>query len=155
MPFLAALAPLIGIGTAAGGATTAASVLGALGTLGGIAGAGTTIGETIANSGGNKAPTVPAPTPPNASQLAQQRALVAQQTPNVVGATSGLASPGYDSLIAQILAGTLGQPGSTAAGNAATGQNFSPVNAQPTNAAVQGQPIQLSDFVNNFSGGQQ
>lgn len=118
------------------------------GLLAGLAGTGASIGETIANSGAPKAPATPAPTPPNAQALAQQKALVAQQEPNVVGATSGLASPSYDSMIAQILAGTLGQPGSTAAGNAATGQNFSVANSQPTNAAVQGQPIQLSDFVN-------
>lgn len=119
--------------------------------IAGLAGTGISVGETLANSGGGApsptTPTTPAPTPPNAQALAQQKALVSQQTPNVVGATSGLASPGYDSLIAQILAGTLGQPGSTAAGNAATGQNFTPANSQPTNAAVQGQPIQLSDFV--------
>lgn len=128
----------------------------AIGAASAIAGAGTTIGEAIANSGGG-APTptpaaAPTATPPNTQALAQQRALVSQQTPNVVGATSGLASPSYDSLIAQILAGTVGQPGSTAAGNAATGQNFTPANAQATNAAVQGQPIALSDFLNNFTG---
>lgn len=125
------------------------------GLLAGLAGTGASIGETIANSGGGgktATPTTPTPTPPNAQALAQQRALVSQQTPNVVGATSGLASPSYDSLIAQILAGTVGQPGSTAAGNAATGQNFTPANAQATNAAVQGQPIALSDFLNNFTG---
>jgi hypothetical protein len=121
----------------------------ALAAIAGLAGTGVSVGEAIANSGGPpKTPTVPPPTPPNAQALAQQKALVAQQEPNVLGATSGLASPSYDSLIAQILAGTLGQPGSTAAGNAATGQNFSPANAQATNAAVQGQPLQLSDFLN-------
>jgi len=120
----------------------------AIGAAASIAGAGTSIGEAIANSSGPKTPGAPTPTPPNAQQLAQQKALVAQQAPNVVGATSGLASPGYDALIAQILAGTLGQPGSTAAGAAATGQNFSPVNSQATNAAVQGQPVSLSDFLN-------
>lgn len=128
-----------------------AVTLGLIASIGSLAGAGVGIGETIANSGGSKptTPTNPAATPPNAQALAQQKALVAQQEPNVVGATSGLASPSYDSIISQILAGTLGQPGSTAAGNAATGQNFSPVNAQATNAAVQGQPVNLSDFVAN------
>lgn len=116
--------------------------------IAGLAGTGVSVGETIANSGGPKTPATPAPTPPNAQALAQQRALVQQQLPNVLGATSGLASSSYDSLIAQILAGTLGQPGSTAAGNAAVGQNFSPANSQATNAAVQGSPVQLSDFVN-------
>jgi hypothetical protein len=113
---------------------------------GGLASAGLGIANAV--GGAPTAPTIPPPKPPDANALAQQRALVAQQTPNVVGATSGLASPSYDSLIAQILAGTLGQPGSTAAGNAATGQNFSPVNAQPTNAAVTGGDIGLSNFLN-------
>lgn len=108
--------------------------------------AGVGLADTI--SGPPKPPGPPTPTPPTIQQLTQQRALVAQQAPNVVGATSGLANPAYDSLMAQILAGTLGQPGSTAAGAAATGQNFSPANSQATNAAVQGQPVQLSDFVN-------
>jgi hypothetical protein len=144
---MAFLAPLVAFFAANAPAIGAASAL---------AGAGTSIGEAIANSGGPPTPatpTPPAPTPPNAQALAQQRAAVAQQTPNVVGATSGLASPSYDALIAQILAGTIGQPGSAAAGASATGQNFSPANAQPTNAVVQGQPIALSDFVNNFTGG--
>jgi hypothetical protein len=117
------------------------------GILAGLAGTGASIGETIANSGAPATPKPPVPTPPNAQALAQQKALVGQQEPNVVGATSGLASPSYDSLIAQILAGTLGQPGSTAAGASATGQNFTPANSQATNSAVQGSPIQLSDFL--------
>lgn len=127
MPFLASLIPLL---TAAGS----------------LASAGVGIANAV--SGPPTPPATPGPTPPTAQQLAQQRSAIAQQTPNVVGATSGLASPSYDSLIAQILAGTLGQPGSTAAGASATGQNFSPANSQATNAAVQGTPVQLSDFVN-------
>jgi hypothetical protein len=123
----------------------------ALAAIVGIAGTGATIGETIANSGAPPTPptpTTPAPTPPNAQQLLQQRAAVSQQEPNVIGATSGLANPEYNSLIAQILAGTLGQPGSTAAGNAATGQStFTPANSQPTNAAINGTQINLSDFL--------
>ena len=117
--------------------------------IGGLASAGVGIGEAVANSGGSKPPTAPTPTPPNAQQLAQQQAAVSQQLPNVVGQTSGLASPSYDSLISQILAGVIGQPGANAAGAGATGQAFSTSNSQPTNAAVQGQPIQLSDFVNS------
>lgn len=127
MPFLAALIPAI---------ATA-------GTL-----AGTGLGIANAVSGPPAAPTPPAPTPPTTQQLEQQKALVSQQLPNVTSATSGLANPEYNSLMAQILAGVLGQPGATAAGNAATGQNFTPANSQATNAAVQGSPIQLSDFVN-------
>lgn len=123
------------------------ALLPTLAAIGGLAGTGVSIGEAVANSGGPPKPVTPVATPPNAQALAQQKALVGQQEPNVVGATSGLASPSYDSLIAQILAGTLGQPGSTAAGNAATGQNFTPANSQATNSAVQGSPIQLSDFL--------
>jgi hypothetical protein len=128
-----------------------AGLLAAIASIAGIAGAGTSIGEAIANSGGPPKPTAtptPVPTPPNAQTLLQQRAAVSQQEPNVIGATSGLANPEYNSLIAQILAGTLGQPGSTAAGNAATGQStFTPANSQPTNAAINGTQINLSDFL--------
>jgi hypothetical protein len=146
---MAFLAPLVAFFAANAPAIGAASAL---------AGAGTSIGEAIANSGGAPKPGAPPPpTPPNAQAQQNLNARVGQQEPNVVGATSGLASPSYESLIAQILAGTFGQPGSTAAGNAATGfttgtgqslnQNFTPANSQPTNAAVQGQPINLSDFL--------
>ena len=136
MPFLAPLVAFLSTNAAAIGAAAS------------VAGAGTSIGEAIANSGGGSpaAPTAPAPTTPNAQQLLQQRQAVAQQEPNVISSTSGLASPEYSSLIAQILAGTLGQPGSTAAGNAATEQNFTPANSQATNSVVQGSPLQLSDF---------
>lgn len=127
MPFLAGLLPL----------------LAGAGSL-----AGTGIGIANAVSGAPKPPAPSLPTPPTTQALGQERALVSQQLPNVVGATSGLASPSYDSLIAQILAGVLGQPGAAAAGASATGQNFSPANSQATNAAVQGTPVQLSDFVN-------
>jgi|SRR5579863_375765 len=124
-----------------------AATLAILASIGSLAGAGTSIGLGIANAAGSPAaPAAPAPTPPNAQQLLQQREAVAQQEPNVVSSTSGLASPEYSSLIAQILAGTLGQPGSTAAGGAATGQPWTPANSQATNAAVQGSPLQLSDF---------
>src|SRR5579863_2807337 len=127
MPFLAGLLPLLaGVGS--------------------LAGTGLGIASAVENAGSPAAPAAPAPTPPNAQQLLEQRAAGAQQEPNVISSTSGLASPEYSSLIAQILAGTLGQPGSTAAGNAATGQNFTPANSQATNSVVQGSPLQLSDF---------
>ncbi len=115
---------------------------------GGLASAGLGIANAVDGAGKPTAPTIPPPKPPDAQAQQNLNARVGQQEPSVTEATSGLASPDYRSMIAQILAGTLGQPGSTAAGNAATGQNFSPVNAQPTNAAVQGNPIQLSDFLN-------
>lgn len=126
----------------------------ALAAIAGLASAGTTIGMDIAGAGGAPNPTAPTtskPTPPNPQQLLQQKSLVSQQLPNVVGATSGLASPSYDSLIAQILAGVTGQPGANAAGASATGQQFTPANSQPTNAAVSGQPANLSDFINSFA----
>ena len=132
MPFLAALVP----------------ALTAIGTIGGL---GLGIEQAVSGSGGPPkpgAPTTPAATPPTAQQLAQQRALVEQQVPNISGATSGTASPEYQSLMAQILSGVLGQPGATAAGASATQQPFSVANSQPTNAAVSGQPVNLSDFVN-------
>jgi hypothetical protein len=117
-----------------------------------LAGAGglATTGLSIANAvgGAPKPPTAPLPKPPDAQAQQNLNARVAQQEPNLQASGSGDLSPAYTSLIAQILAGTLGQPGSTAAGNAATGQNFSPVNAQPTNAAVTGGDIGLSNFLN-------
>jgi hypothetical protein len=122
-----------------------------LAAIAGLAGTGVSIGETVANSGGGAptTPTTPTPTPPSAQALAQQKALVSQQLPNVVGATSGLANPSYDSLIAQILSGITGQSGANAAGASATGQQFTAANNQPTNAAVNNQSPNLSDFLSN------
>jgi|SRR5215469_16930733 len=125
-----------------------------IGAAASIAGAGTSIGEAIANSGGHpNAPTpqTPGPTPPNTQQLAQQRALVSQQLPNLVSATGGTASPEYDALMAQILSGVIGQPGAAQSAGQAVGQNFTPANSQPTNAAVSGGNVNLSDFLNSFS----
>ncbi len=127
-----------------------------------LAGAGglasTGLGIANAVGGAPKPPAIPPPTPPNAQALAQQNSLIARQDPNLQASGSGELSPQYRALVDQILAGVFGQPGATAGANAVTGftpgtgqslnQNFSPVNAQPTNAAVQGQPIQLSDFLN-------
>ena len=114
-----------------------------------LASTGLNIANQVSGPGTTPAPTVPGPTPPNAQQLLQQKALVGQQLPNVVGATSGLANPSYDSLIAQILAGVTGQPGANAAGSAATGQQFTPANNQPTNAAINNQQPSISDFLAN------
>jgi hypothetical protein len=120
--------------------------------IAGLAGTGISVGETLANSGGGGAAPKPAapppPKPPDPAALLQQKALVAQQNPNEVAATAGLANPAFLALMDQLRAGTLGQPGSAAAGASATGQQFSPANSQPTNAAVSGQPINLSDFIN-------
>lgn len=136
MPFLVGIAPL-------------------LAALGGLAGAGVGIGEAVAGSGKSAtapvSPVSPPPTPPSANNLLQQREQIAGQIPNVDAATSGAASPDYQSLIAQILSGTAGQSGANASGAAATGQQFTPANSQPTNAAVAGQPANLSDFLNSFT----
>jgi hypothetical protein len=128
MPFLAGLLPLLaGVGS--------------------LAGTGLGIASAVENAGSPAAPAAPAPTPPNAQQLLEQRAAVAQQEPNVISSTSGLASPEYSSLISQILAGVLGEPGANAAGASATGQqSFTPANSQATNSVVRGSPLQLSDF---------
>lgn len=123
----------------------------AIGAIGSIAGAGTSIGEAIANSGSGGAPSPtaptgpPAPTPPNPQQLLQQKALVSQQLPNLIGQTSGLANPDYDALMAKILSGVLGQPGANAAGTSATAQAFQPANSQPTNQIVNNQVPNLVD----------
>lgn len=159
MGFLAALAPLIGIGTAAGGATTVGSVMSALGALSGIASAGTTIGETIANAGGMSAqqptPTTPTtPQGPTLQQLMQQRALIGGELPNFVSQTAGLASPGQDLWLSLLQSGQAGQPGANASGQAALGQQFTPANNAPTNPTVANQPINVSDYLNNFSGAQ-
>ena len=127
----------------------------AIGAASALAGAGTVIGSTIANAvggPGTPTPTTPTPTPPpDQQQLLQQKQLVSQQLPNVIGATSGLASSSYDSLIAQLLAGVKGQPGANAAGAAATGQQFNAANSQPTNSVVNGQEPNLSDFLSSFT----
>jgi hypothetical protein len=147
MPPLLALLPEIETWFATNAAT--------IGAVSGLAGAGISGGEAIANAVGGKpnatAPSTPAPTPPNAQQLLQQKELVSQQLPNVVGATSGLASPSYDSLISQILSGVLGQPGANAAGAGATGQSFTPANNAATTAAVNDQVPSLSNFLDQFS----
>lgn len=133
------------------------ALLPTLASIGSLAGAGVSIGEAIAGSGGPQqpSPTTPAtpqgPTPPNAQALAQQKALVSQQLPNLIGSTSGLANPDYDALMAKILAGVIGQPGSNAAGQGATAQAFQAANSQPNNTPP-GQVPNLSDFISSFSG---
>lgn len=97
---------------------------------------------------GGGTPSAPKPTPPSANDLLLKKEAIGQQLPNVVSETSGLANPEYTSLISQILAGTLGTPGSTAAGNEATGQ-FTSISNAPVNAAVSGR-TDLSDFIDRF-----
>jgi hypothetical protein len=119
----------------------------------GVASTGLGIANAVEGSGGAPTnPTTAAPTPPNAQALATQKALISQQLPNVVGATSGTASPEYDSLIAQILSGVTGQSGANASASQAVGQQFTPANSQPTNAVVNGQQPNISDFLSSFTG---
>jgi hypothetical protein len=127
----------------------------AIGAASAIAGAGTSIGEAIANRGGPAtpttptAPTAPTPTPPNLNQLLQERQLVGSQASNLESATSGAAGPDFLKLFAPFLAGISGQPGASGAGTYAANQAWAPANSQPTNAAVQGQPVNLSDFISS------
>lgn len=139
MPFLAPIVAFL--------ATNAATI----GAISSIAGAGTSIGEAIANSGGSKqgTPTAPVTPPPNAEQLLQQKQLVGQQSSNLESATSGTAGPDFLALFAPYLAGISGQPGADAAGRGAANQAWTPANSQPTNAAVNGQDVNLSSFVQN------
>lgn len=138
MPFLPAIAAFLAANAPAIGAASA------------IAGAGTTVGEAIANSGGGgpQTPTTPTTPPPSGQQLLQQRQLVGSQASNLESATSGAAGPDFLSLFAPFLAGISGQPGATGAGQAAGTQAWSPANAnpQPTNPVTGN--VNLSDFIN-------
>lgn len=118
------------------------------GILAGLASSGVGIGETIANSGGSKPPTAPVTPPPNAQQLLQQRQVVGQQDSNLQESGSGDLGSSFLQLMAPYLAGISGQPGANAAGAAGAGQQWSAANSQPTNAAVNGQSVNLSDFIN-------
>lgn len=117
----------------------------------------TSIGSTIAGDVSKPSmptPVTPAPTGPSAQDLAQQRELLAQRLPNAVSQTSGLASPQQDLWLTLLQTGLGGQPGAQASGQAALGQQFTPVNNAPTNATVANQPVALADFLNNYSGAQ-
>lgn len=116
-------------------------------------GAAASAGLGIANavSGTPKAPTVPGPTPPNPQQLLQQRQAVSAQDSNLQEAGSGDLGANFLAQIAPNLAGISGQPGANAAGSFGANQNWTPANSQPINAAVQGQPFNLSDFINGIT----
>ena len=118
------------------------------GLLAGLAGTGASIGETIANSGTPKPPTAPVTPPPNAQQLLQQRQVVGTQDSNLQESGSGDLGSNFLAQMAPYLAGISGQPGANAAGAAGAGQAFSAANSQPTNAAVNNQQVNLSDFIN-------
>lgn len=143
-----------------------------------IAAAGTSIGETLANQPGSppKAPTTPTTpttlsTAPDQAQLNAIKEAVGQQTPNVLSATSGLASPDYVQQMIQLLSGTAGTPGSSGAarssvasafglpssggpiGNIGSTTNFNPAGAGTSTgpSSNPNDPINLSDFVNRFA----
>ena len=116
--------------------------------IAGLASSGVGIGEAIANSGGSKPPVAPVTPPPNAQQLLQQRQVVGTQDSNLQESGSGDLGSNFLALMAPYLAGISGQPGANAAGAAGAGQAFSAANSQPTNAAVNNQQVNLSDFIN-------
>jgi hypothetical protein len=127
------------------------ALLPAIAAIVGIAGTGFGVVEQLTHSGGAapKPPTTPAGVTPQ--QSLQEKALISQQLPNVIGQTSGLTSQNYDELIAQILSGVTGQPGANAAGQAAGNQAFTPANSQPTNAIVNNGVPNLAD-ISSFLG---
>jgi hypothetical protein len=138
---------------------------------------GTELGLNIANKPGTPKPPGPPPQGVTALQnvatLNAERAAIGQQTPNVIGATSGLANPEYVAQISQLLAGTAGQSGSRGAAadaiakafglppgvigggapppgrQASSTTNFKPagVDANPNPSST---PTNLSDFLNSF-----
>jgi hypothetical protein len=142
--------------------------------IGGLAGTGVGLGLELSNQPGSPAPTTPnagATAATNNANMQAEKAAISQQTPNVNAATSGLANPDYVAQIAQLLAGTAGNPGSQGAaqqsiaqafglpGGSGTGgttpgqgtstSNFTPAGANPSPAA-QNNPVNLSDFVTRF-----
>jgi hypothetical protein len=79
----------------------------------------------------------------------QRRQQIGSADSNTQAQTSGTAGDFYRLIMDQLNSGTLGQPGSQGAAQQTV---FTPANSQPTNAAVSGQPANLSDFINGFSG---
>jgi len=144
-------------------------------TIASLAGTGTSLGLSLANqpSAPKAAPATPGVTAlQNAATVNAEKAAIGQQTPNVIGATSGLANPEYVAQISQLLAGTAGQPGSRGAASDAVAKafglppgviggatppgrqassttNFKPagVDANPNPGAA---PTNLSDFLTTF-----
>jgi hypothetical protein len=143
--------------------------------IGGLAGTGVGLGLELSNRPGTpKATTADAgaTAATNNANLQAEKAAISQQTPNVNAATSGLANPDYVASIAQLLAGTAGNPGSSGAaqqaiaqafglpspgsgttgttpGQATSTSNFTPAGSNPSPAAQNG-PVNLSDFVTRF-----
>ncbi len=144
--------------------------------IGGLAGTGVGLGLELSNRPGSPSPTAATNAGVTAEQnnSAQQaeKAAISQQAPNVNAATSGLANPEYVEQIAQLLAGTAGQPGSTGAAKSAIAQafglpggavgpapgvqgtstsNFTPAGTTG-NANAGSAPVNLSEFDTRFFG---
>lgn len=134
-----------------------------------LAGTGVGLGLELSNQPGNPKPPTTSPAATALQNTTTQNAIkesVSQQTPDIIGATSGLANPEYIASIVQLLAGTAGTSGSRgAAGQAVasafglpglspgtqgtSGSNFVPAGANQPNPAP-GAPTNLSDFVSQF-----
>jgi hypothetical protein len=144
MPQVFALIPFLfegAFGTASGLATTAA--------LTGLATTGVGLANSLSQPGPQAAPAAPVTPPPNAQTTLQQRQLTGQQSSDLQSSGSGDLGSNFVALMAPYLAGISGQPGANAAGQYAANQNWTPANSQPTNAAVNGQPVDLSNFINS------
>jgi len=135
----------------------------------GLAGTGVGLGLELSNSGGGSSKPVP-PTPAVINQNQQAiKASIGQEAPNIISSTSGLANPDYVAQIAQLLAGTGGETGSTGAARqvaaqlfglnadsvnpsgAASTPSFTPAGTgQNPNSAESNSPVQLTDFINRF-----
>jgi hypothetical protein len=152
------------------------AILPAIAAIGSLAGTGVGLGLELSNSGGGGAKDTTTPNAgvtaaTNNANLQAEKAAISSQTPNVNSATSGLANPDYVASIAQLLAGTAGNPGSSGAakqavaqafglpsgsgtagttpGQATSTSNFTPAGANPNPNAEQA-PANLSEFVQRF-----
>jgi hypothetical protein len=144
------------------------AILPTIAAIAGLAGTGVGLGLELSNSGGGS---TPAPTPPTPAMINQNqqaiRASIGQQAPNVISSTSGLANPDYVAQIAQLLAGTGGQTGSTGAArqvaaqlfglnsdsvnpSGAPAQSFTPAGTGQNPGPETNSPVQLTDFINRF-----
>lgn len=118
-------------------------------------------GYSLANQPGQPKPTVTPPQGTTAQQQAGARATqaaVAQQLPNQQASASGFTNPAYQSMMAQLGAGTTGTPGAATGANRAVAQAFgfpaTPSNfnlaGSTTNTSVPPSETALSDFTNQF-----
>lgn len=105
-----------------------AAIIPAIGAIAAAASAGTGIYEAVSQPGMPKAASAVTPTVQNA-----QKAAISQQLPDLQSALGGTVSPDYYLQMAQLAAGTAGQPGSAASGWGAV-QNYFGNNAGLTSA---------------------